>query len=519
VTGHGTRGLCEKCRDRVPAEYVVTDGRVLLRKDCPECGITEALVSNDAEAWQRKRDLWRYDADEQVECTLHCDRCKTWHDPTLVFVDVTNRCNMSCPICIANVRGMGFEFHPPVEYFDKVFKALSDRKTVHLVELFGGEPTVREDVVEIVQLARNYGLKSRIQTNGLRLADEEYCKTLCDADVRFRIAFDGRDPEIYCRLRDDPGAYEKKLKAMANLKKYSRRKNAMLCCAARGINESHLADLIGYCHEHAGVIDTLGLIPLTENWEPGTFHNEVRTTREDVEHMIEQSVPGGRVEFIPAGMLHCLKKLWPFFKTSVHSEALMVGGAHPDCETITFLVSDGQAYRSVNYFLRMPLGRIAEEIRLRTRQIENWLARLNPANRLDRLRGKWLVLKIFVPMILRAVDFTRLARGGRVVATLRVLAGMVRGKRFPRGILRVVVLPLEEYHSVEAARLHNCKAVFAYEDVEDGQVKTIPFCMWNQYRNDILRKLTDKYGIADRAGGARVAVHPEARVGEPATVT
>jgi uncharacterized radical SAM superfamily Fe-S cluster-containing enzyme len=38
----------------------------------------------------------------------------------MVFVDLTNRCNMNCPICIANIPAMGFTFHPPIEYFEKV---------------------------------------------------------------------------------------------------------------------------------------------------------------------------------------------------------------------------------------------------------------------------------------------------------------------------------------------------------------------------------------------------------------
>jgi len=69
-------------------------------------------------------------------------------------------------------------------------------------------------------------------------------------------------------------------------------------------------------------------------------------------------------------------------------------------------------------------------------------------------------------------------------------------KRRPKRILRVAGLPFEEEHSIDAARLENCKAVFAYEDVEDGKVKTIPACLWYPYRNPILEKISKKYGIS-----------------------
>lgn len=44
-------------------------------------------------------------------------------------------------------------------------------------------------------------------------------------------------------------------------------------------------------------------------------------------------------------------------------------------------------------------------------------------------------------------------------------------------------------------RMESCKAVFAYEDPDDGQVKTIPACLWYPYRNAILEKLSAKYGV------------------------
>jgi uncharacterized radical SAM superfamily Fe-S cluster-containing enzyme len=219
-------GLCNQCRARVPAEFFTRDGGTWIRKHCPTCGDNESLVSSDAAVWQAKRDLWHYVPTEPVACTLNCDRCKVDHTPNLVFLDVTNRCNMNCPICIATIRGMGFDFNPPLDYFEKIFAVISKFDPKPMVELFGGEPTVRDDLLEIIDIGRKYGLKPRVVTNGIRLADEDYCRKLCERGVRMRFAFDGRSPDIYERLRNNRGAYEKKIKALENLKKYSRRKHA-----------------------------------------------------------------------------------------------------------------------------------------------------------------------------------------------------------------------------------------------------------------------------------------------------
>ena len=69
-------------------------------------------------------------------------------------------------------------------------------------------------------------------------------------------------------------------------------------------------------------------------------------------------------------------------------------------------------------------------------------------------------------------------------------------------MIRVGMLPFEEEHSIDAKRLENCKAVFAYEDTTDGKVKYAPACLWYPYRNPLLHKLSDKYGLAGKENKA-----------------
>ena len=504
----GLLGVCATCHARVPAEFVVRGRRVLLRKRCPTCGAGESLVSTNAAAWLDKRSTLEYLPAPRGVCTLECDRCKRSHRPTIVFIDVTNRCNMNCPICIATIRRMGFPYDPPLAYFEKVFAALSTFDPLPMVELFGGEPTVREDLLEIIDAGRRHGLKARVVTNGLRLADEDYARALCQAGVRFRFSLDGRRPEIYRRLRNNPGACEKKLRALANLARYSRRKHALLACVARGINDDDVADLIRCCHEHRGLLGELGLIPLTENWRPGEFQAPEPTTSEDVEAIVERSVPGGDVSFLPAGAIEVLRPARSFFRRSSCSEMLMFGGVHPNCESMALLVSDGRRYTSVHRYLRMPLRVLAKELLARGRPLNRRLRKLDPSRPIRRLLGRLLVLATYVPLALRAVDWRACCRTRPGADLARLVLELVRGRRFrdaarkhlvAQYVLRVAVLPFEEYDAIDSDRLRNCKAAFAYEDTQDGQVKTIPACIWYPYRDALLRKITGKYGTA---GGA-----------------
>jgi molybdenum cofactor biosynthesis enzyme MoaA len=500
-------GLCSTCRARVPAEFFDRDGQKWIRKHCPICGDNEALVSSDAATWQGKRDLWNYVPTDRQSCSLDCDRCQKDHQPNIVFVDVTNRCNMNCPICIATIRDMGFDFHPPLEYFEKIFATISRQTPQPVVQLFGGEPTLRDDLLEIVALAKRFGLKPHIVTNGLKLADEAYCWKLCEARVPLRLAFDGRSPDIYDRLRRNRGAYEKKVKALENLKKLSHRKHTIIACAAWGVNDEYFGDLFQFVHDNRDLIGDVGVIPLTENWKPGEFDGAKTTTMEDVERIVRQAIPGGEVEFIPSGLAYSMRKPRSFFRKSPRSEVLLLAGVHPNCESMTLLVSDGTTYRGINHYLKKPLSQVAVELARLSDGIAPRLDRLDRSKFFQRLRGQWLCIRTFTPWAFRSIRFVRLADGRPVRALLKLVFGAlfrrqsaegpVSGRR-PRRLLRVGVLPFEEQHSIDAARMENCKAVFAYEDVADGRVKTIPACLWYPYRNPLLEKLSRKYGVAGR---------------------
>jgi len=494
-------GICEKCRKSVPATHVIRDGQVYIVKECPDCGTSEALISTNAAVWQRKREVWHFDPEAVGECGLNCLTCGYQHNPRMVFLDVTNRCNMNCPICIANIPGMGFEFNPPLDYFERVLDGLAAMEVKPFVNLFGGEPTVRGDLFQIIRMARDRKLPVGVATNGLRLADEEYCKKICDSKVRVLLGFDGRDPEIYNRLRKDPAAYEKKLQALENLKKFSKRRHTIMCCVARHINDKHMQDLIEFCHENRDYIQFLHLIPLTETWDEGEFETDVTTTVEDVEQIIDGALPEDKVEFLPAGLGIHFEKAMSFFG----SPRMRFGGVHPNCESATFLFSDGERYRPPSYCLKRPIDEIAEESVRRAKAIGPKLGKLDPSRWFQRWRGRLLVLRTFGGLVFRSTRLRRVLKGNPYLSSLRFMAGLLIGKRFRDQVRKhtrlgevvgMVILPFEEYHSIEGQRLRTCTAGFAFQDPDTEEIRTVPVCSWSLFRDDVERKISEKYGIA-----------------------
>jgi len=492
------QSICTRCQKVVPSRHVERDGKIYLVKDCPDCGINEAFLSSDALRWQEKRTMQGYQGDAESTCSMECITCDHCKSPTLVFLDVTNRCNMNCPICVANIPAMGFQFDPPLSYFEKVFKTVGRIKPPPKIQLFGGEPTVREDLIEIINLAKDYGLKARVVTNGIRLANEDYCKKLLATGTQLMFAFDGRSPEIYQKLRHNPHVYEQKLMALENVRRHRKSKITMMCCAGLGVNDEYLQDLIQFCHDGRNYIAALDVIPLMETWEPGKVE-AVNTTPEDVEHMFNHALPG--TEFLPASIMSKFKTILDVF----HIERVTFGGSHPNCESATILISDGETYHPPSKYLKKSFSEVIHEAidkdaELTTKLKTSLIVRLLGESGKKLLCG-WALLGL----VRKGIHFHEVFGDRSGTQLARILWGLMRGEKMKyllrkytrcHDILRITILPFEEAGCVESARLVECPASFAYEHPVTRQIRLMPVCAWTIFKNDILRETSEQYGIS-----------------------
>lgn len=88
------------------------------------------------------------------------------------------------------------------------------------LKFIGGEVTLRDDLPKIARLARRIGYESvQVTTNALRLADAGYARSLVTAGVdSFRFSIHGHTSQVHDATVEVPGAFEKILRAQANLR-------------------------------------------------------------------------------------------------------------------------------------------------------------------------------------------------------------------------------------------------------------------------------------------------------------
>jgi uncharacterized radical SAM superfamily Fe-S cluster-containing enzyme len=408
-----------------------------------------------------------------------------------------------------------------MEYFEKIFSHFAQMNPRPSVQLFGGEPTVREDLIDIINLAWSYDVRPRVVTNGLRLADEVYCRELLATGVRILFSYDGAQLETYRRLRNKGKALPLKLKALENIRKHAKTKITIMYVVAEGMNENELDTLFQFLHERRDFISAVDFIPIAPTWAPGRFTDleSKRVTIEDVEGFVDRAFPEEKMEFLPAGALDV-----DFFTKYFKLRRTPFAGVHPNCESVGLLVSNGQEYVPFSHYFKKSLFDVARHVR---QTEETIVRRLHPVtkgwvgNTLEKLGlqravshvvvfahvGNVLFRGVRLDRILGTTGLPAVAKAAKIVTMIAFghkTKDVMRAHSQLHTVLRVIVLPFEDDANRESARLERCAAAFAYIDPELDRVQTIPVCAWGLHKNRMLAKVTEHYGVmTKRVDGAK----------------
>jgi radical SAM protein with 4Fe4S-binding SPASM domain len=126
--------------------------------------------------------------------------------PYRMDLALTYRCQNDCPHCY-NERPRDFP-----ELSTEQWKAVIDRcweQGIPHLTFTGGEPTLRDDLVELVQYAEDIGMVTGLQTNGRKLGDRAYLDELLLAGLdHIQITLESYDPTIHDRMVGVEGAWQ-----------------------------------------------------------------------------------------------------------------------------------------------------------------------------------------------------------------------------------------------------------------------------------------------------------------------
>ena len=265
-----TKSVCPVCLRVLDAEKRVGRDGIYLDKNCPEHGQFSALIWEGNMAsylrWNTRNSAVDPPKDGRAPekgCPLDCGLC-TEHlrKGCCVLLELTKRCNLRCPVCFASAGETAEDL--PLSEIERQYDWLMAHGGPFNVQLSGGEPTVRDDLPEIIRLGREKGFTFfQLNTNGLRLAAEpDYAKKLKAAGLNtVFLQFDGLDDEVYRTLRGRP-LKEEKLRcveacAAAGLGV------VLVPVVAAGVNEEQLGPILRYALEKSPAVRGVHVQPLS----------------------------------------------------------------------------------------------------------------------------------------------------------------------------------------------------------------------------------------------------------------
>lgn len=260
-----TYSICPVCLKKIPASLVQKEnGSIWQEKTC------EAHGSFQVPVWKGMFDFADWissetplSEEENAHCDGDCRACDAHGQGTCcVILEVTKACNLRCTFCFAH--GGEDPAMPSTESLkqdiDQIVRLAGDP----LLQLSGGEPSLRDDLPELVRYAKEAGCSyTQINTNGIRLAeDEDYVASLAKAglDIVF-LQFDGVDDAIYRALRGQD-LLEKKLQAIRNCDKY-RIGVTLVPTVVPGINDHALGGIIRLAVELFPAVRSVHFQPVT----------------------------------------------------------------------------------------------------------------------------------------------------------------------------------------------------------------------------------------------------------------
>jgi radical SAM protein with 4Fe4S-binding SPASM domain len=143
--------------------------------------------------------------------------------PKTFVLELTRRCHHRCLYCYTpwGAAALGYPEAPQPEMTTAEIKTIIDKlraeAPVKNIALSGGEPLLREDLPEILTFMRSRGITPIIITNGTLLTRERVAATMVGG--YYEVSLHSYRPEVHDRLSGRPGAWDRVIDGMANVRK------------------------------------------------------------------------------------------------------------------------------------------------------------------------------------------------------------------------------------------------------------------------------------------------------------
>jgi len=470
-----TKSLCPECKAVVPAVVYAEGGKVWIEKECPAHGRFKDVYWSDYELYKK---VLKYDyigsklenprTQATRECPYNCGICDMHKTYTVLgIVDVTNRCNLNCPICFAHAGAVGYVYEPTKEQIRAMLENLRANRPVPTpaLQFSGGEPTVREDLPELVKMARELGFRHiEVNTNGIMLAKSlDYCRELVEAGAdTFYLQFDGTKPKAYEAARGRDLLPIKK-KALEHLRKAGCHSVVLVPTLVRGVNDDQIGEIIEFAYKNRDIVRCVNFQPVSITGRIDYSKREqMRITIPDLMHLAEEQTKG-RIkvdDWYPVPTVVPIAK----FAAKALGRGFPEFSAHPHCGMATYILPTWRGYKPITAFADVDELISAIDAAVGLENKDAMIKALKQAAK--KHVSKWFLFRHFLPVALKG-DYDAL-------------------RRLHYKMIMIGSMHFMDPYNFDVDRVQRCIIHYA---TPDGRI--IPFCSYNSiHRPEVERKFS-----------------------------
>ena len=491
-----TRSICPECGKIIDAEYYEKDGKVYAKKTCPEHGEFDNVIWSDVKKYLEVEDFAvdgiglvnpddkvAEDSTDNVSIMIDNQKIRMHTCTALANIDLTNRCNMTCPICFADANHAGYVYEPSFDEVIAMLKMLRDEKPIKCtaVQFSGGEPTVYPRFFDVIKAAKDMGFAQvQVASNGIEFSKSvEFCQKAADAGLNtIYLSFDGISDDVYIQARNRK-MFHIKLKVLDNLRQLEHPPSVVLVpTVVKGMNDSQLGKILDFAFENSDIIRGVNFQPVAftgritrEELEKGRF-----TLTDLVKGLGDQTGYTVDSDWYPVPVVAPISK----FASIIMGKNMVTFSTHPHCGLATYLFRDDKGNVT-------PIPRFVD--------VKKFMTGINElADKAAKSRFKKLQLLKAAKLMSSCIDESKMPEGMTKKKLVDVLKNVMSDKSkktlaaFSWKMMFVGGMHFQDAYNYDISRVERCAIHYATPDL-----RVIPFCAYNggpEYRNEIEKKFS-----------------------------
>ncbi len=506
------QSLCPGCVDeekfnkmKIDAITYARHDKVWQIKQCEEHGVTKEISWSDYEMYKKAErfqdpgiKILNPNVDKsafEIDCPTDCGLCAEHESHTgLGNIVVTNRCDLTCWYCFFYAKEGEPIYEPTMDQIKFMLKRMKNEKPVgaNSVQFTGGEPTLREDLPDMVRAAKEIGYGHvQLNTNGINLArDPQLAPKLREAGIsNLYMSFDGVTPQT------NPKNYWEAQTAIENCRKAGIGV-VLVPTVIGGVNDHELGDLIRFANGHINVVRSVNFQPVSlVGRMPESLRKRQRITIPGAIKRIDAQTDGqiGREHWFP---VPCAKQITDFIE-AIKQEPKYRLSIHFQCGMATYAFQDGTDGKLVALPEFFDIEGFFEYLGELTRDINN--------SRYKSFKKPWVIAKL----LLNIKKYINSEKTPKDLNFVKMMAGTISGANY-HGLadfhgksLFLGMMHFQDPHNWDIDRIHKCDIHYA---TPDGRI--LPFCTFNVipelYRDRIQRKFSVPYQEWEKRTGKKL---------------